>query len=325
MTGKSICCGMVAVLSVAFAVVAAAQTYPAKPIRIVVPYAPGGATDLTARPIAQKLMETWGQRVLTDNRGGASGMIGADLVAKSPPDGHTMLLSASMEMTSNLAVYSKMPYDALKDFEPVTLASISPLVLMVHPSLPVKSVKELIALARAKPGALSYASIGTGTVHHFAGELMKARLKLDIVHVPYKGGAPALVALLSGEIPSGFVALLAAIPNVQVGKLRALAVTSERRASALPNVPTLAEAAALPGFDVVVWFAAWVPAKTPKDIIQKLNAELVRIIQSPEYKQRMIEAGAEAVGSTPEELRRLQLADIEKYRKIAITAGMEQQ
>jgi tripartite-type tricarboxylate transporter receptor subunit TctC len=321
---KWLWCGLGALLAGGVAATAVAQSYPTKPIRIVVPYNAGGGTDITARPIAQKLIEVWDQPVIIDNRSGASGMIGADIVAKSAPDGYTVLLSASMEVAANVAVYSKMNYDPVRDLQPVTLASISPLVLMVHPSVPVKSVKDLIALARARPGALSYASIGIGTVHHFAGELMKGMLNLAMVHVAYRGGAPALVALVSGEVPVGFVALLSAIPNVRAGKLRALALTSLHRTSALPEVPTLDESG-LAGFDIVVWFAVWVPAKTPKDIVDKLNSEMVKIIQSPEYKQRMVDAGAEAAGSSAEQLRQLQKADIEKYRKIAVTAGIKPQ
>lgn len=319
---KWLWCGLGALVAGVVAATAVAQNYPTKTVRFVVPYPAGGGTDITARPIAQKLTDLWGRPVIVDNRGGASGMIGADVVAKSAPDGHTILVSAAMEMSTNVAVYRTMPYDPVRDFEPVTLASISPLVLMTHPSLPVKSVKELVALARARPGALSYASIGIGTVHHFAGELMKEMLKLDIVHVAYKGGAPALTALIGGEVPVGFVALLSAIPNVRAGKLRALALSSPKRAGALRDVPTLDEMG-LRGFDIVVWFAVWVPAKTPKDIIDKLNTEMVKIIQSPEYKQRMIEAGAEAAGSSSERLRKLQEAEIEKYRKIAVTAGIK--
>jgi tripartite-type tricarboxylate transporter receptor subunit TctC len=321
---KYACYGLCTLIALVAAATATAQTYPTQPIRLVVPYNAGGATDLTARPIAQELTQLWGQSVITDNRPGASGMIGANMVSKSKPDGYTLLVSASMEVAADVVVYKNMPYDPVKDLQPVTLASISPLVLMVHPSLPAKSVKELVTLARAKPGALSYASIGIGTVHHFAGELMKSMLNINMVHVAYKGGAPALVGMLSGEVPVGFVALLSAIPNVRAGKLRALAVTSLKRTSALPKVPTLDESG-LPGFDIVVWFAVWAPAKTPQTILDRLNREMVKIIQSAEYKKRMIEAGAEAVGSTPEELRQLQKADIEKYRKIAVKAGIESQ
>lgn len=315
---KWLWCGLGALVAGGVAATAVAQNYPAKSIRLVVPYPAGGAGDLAARPIGQKLTELWGQSVIIDNRPGGGGMIGADAVAKSAPDGRTVLVSASMEVSVNVVLFKNMPYDPVKDFQPVTLATITPLILMVHPSLPVKSVGELVALVRAKPGALSYASVGIGSVHHFAGELMKSMLNLDMVHVPYKGGAPAMVDLVGGHVPVGFVALLSAIPNVKAGRLRPLAVTSSKRASALPEVPTLAESG-LPGFDIVVWFGVWVPAKTPKDIVDKLNSEMVKIIQSPEYKQRMIESGCEAVGSSAEHLGQLQKAEIEKYRKIAAT------
>ena len=302
--------------------VALAQAYPTKAIRFVIPYPAGGGTDLTARPIGVKLTERWGQSIIIDNRPGGSAMIGSDIVAKSAPDGYTVLVSASSEMSMNAVLFKKMPYDPVRDFQPVTLATTTPAILMAHPSLPVKSVKELIALARAKPGALSYASVGNGTPQHFAGELMKSMVKIDMVHVPYKGAAPALVDLLGGHVPIGFVALLPSIAHIKAGKLRPLAVTSPQRASAVPEVPTLAESG-LPGFDIVQWFAVWVPAKTPQDIVDKLNAEMVRIIQSPEYNQRMLEAGTEAVGSTAEHLGSFQKTEIEKYRKIAELAGIK--
>lgn len=319
---KWLWCGLGALVAGGVAATAVAQSYPAKSIRFVIPYPAGGGTDLTARPIGQKLTELWGQSVIIDNRPGGSAMIGSDMVAKSAPDGYTVLVSASSEMSMNAVLFRKMPYDPVKDFRPVTLATTTPPILMAHPSLPVKSVKELVALARARPGALSYASPGIGTPQHFAGELMKTMLNLDMVHVSYKGATPALVDLLGGHVPVGFVALLPAIPHVKAGKLRPLAVTSPQRASALPEVLTFAESG-LPGFDIVQWFAVWVPAKTPKDIVDKLNSEVVKIIQSPEYKQRMLESGTEAVGSSAEHLGQFQKTEIEKYRKIAAAAGIK--
>jgi tripartite-type tricarboxylate transporter receptor subunit TctC len=300
---------------------AAAQSYPARAIRFVTPYPAGGFADLTARPIGQKLSELWGQSVVVENRAGASGMIGADLVAKSAPDGYTVLIGSLSEAALNVLLFRNMSYDPVKDLQPVTLATVAPLLMAVHPSLPVKSVKELVALARAKPGALSYASIGNGTPHHFAGEFMKTALNLDIAHVPYKGGAPALIDLIGGHVPVGFVAMTSAIPNVKLGRLRAVAVTSLQRSSALPNLPTVNESG-LPGFDITQWIALWVPAKTPKDIVDKLNRDAVKIIQGSEFKQLMLEAGTEAVGSSAEHLGRLQSAEIEKYRKIAAAAGI---
>ena len=301
---------------------AVAQPYPTKPVRFVIPYAPGGGTDLTARPIAVKLTERWGKSVFLDNRPGGGGMIGAEIVAKSAPDGYTILISAASEMSMNLMLYSKMPYDPVKDFQPVTLATTTPAILLAHPSLPVKSIKDLIALSRAKPSAVSYASVGIGSPMHFAGELMNSMVKIKMVHVPYKGAAPALVDLLGGHVPVGFVTLLAATPHVKSGKLRALGVTSARRSTSLPDVPAVAESG-LPGFDIVQWFAAWVPSQTPKDIVENLNLEMVRIIQSPDYKQRMLESGTEAVGGTAENLGAFQRSEIQKYRKIAEAAGIK--
>jgi tripartite-type tricarboxylate transporter receptor subunit TctC len=301
---------------------ASAQAYPNKALRFVLPYAPGGGTDLTGRPIAAKLSEAWGKPVVIDNRPGGSGMIGAENVAKSAPDGYTVLVSASSEMSMNLALYKSMSYDPVKDFQPVTLATTTPAILLAHPSLPVKTVKELIALSKAKPGSISYASVGIGSPMHFAGELMNSRVKTDMAHVPYKGAAPALIDLLGGHVPVGFVTLLAGTPHAKSGRLRPLAVTSAKRASAMPDVPTVAESG-LPGFDIVQWFAVWVPAQTPKDVVQKLNTAIVAIIQSPEYKQRMLESGTEAVGGTPDQLAAFQKSEIQKYRDIANTAGIK--
>ena len=304
-----------------FSATAAAQTYPSRAIRFVTPYPAGGFADLTARPIGQKLSELWGQSVVIENRAGASGMIGADLVTKSVPDGHTVLIGSLSEAALNVLLFRNMPYDPVKDLQPVTLATVAPLLMAVHPSLPVKSVKELIALARARPGALSYASIGSGTPHHFAGELMKTALNLDIAHVPYKGGGPALIDLIGGHVPMGFVAMTSAIPNVKQGRLRAVAVTSQQRSSALPDLPTINESG-VAGFDIIQWIALWLPAKTPKEIVDKLNRDAAKIIQSAEFRQLMLESGTEVVGSSAEHLGRLQSAEIEKYRKIAAAAGI---
>ena len=313
-----------AVLLSLLAATASAQSFPSRPIRFVTPYPAGGFADLTARPIGQKLSELWGQSVVVENRAGASGMIGADVVVKSPPDGYTVLVGSLSEAALNVLLFKNMSYDPVRDLQPVTLATVAPLLMAVHPSLPVKSVKELVALARSKPGALSYASIGNGTPHHFAGEFMKMALNLDIAHVPYKGGAPALIDLMGGHVPVGFVALTSAIPNVKLGRLRGVAVTSLQRSSALPNLPTMNESG-VPGFDIIQWIALWVPAKTPKDIIDKLNRDSVKIIQGAEFKQLMLEAGTEAVGSSSEHLGELQQAEIAKYRQIAAAAGIAPQ
>lgn len=310
-----------AVLLALAAAAASAQNYPNRMIRIVVPYPSGGGADITARPIAQMLSERWGQPVVIENHGGASGMIGADIVAKAPPDGYTLMVSASAEVALNVALFPKMPYDPVRDFAPITLATVTPMALVVHPSLPITSLKEYIAIARAKPGTMAFGSVGAGTPHHFAGEWLKMLSKIDIVHVPYKGSGPLVIDLLGGHTPSGFATLLPAMQHVKTGKLRALAVTTQKRVPLLPDVPALAET--LPGFDISQWNAVWAPAGTPKDVLDKLSAEITRIVQSPEYKARMTEQGSEAIGSSPSELAAFQKAEIDKYRKIAQQANIK--
>jgi tripartite-type tricarboxylate transporter receptor subunit TctC len=314
--------GAVAMASIGLSGAAIAQTaYPTKAVRFVITYPPGGGSDFTVRPIAQKLSETWGQPVIVDSRPGGSAMIGTDYVVRSPPDGYTVLLSGSSEVSMNVVLFKKMPYDPVRDLQPVMLVCTAPLVLVAHPSLPVKSVKELVALARSKPRALSYASIGAGSPHHFAGELMKTTFRIDMTHVPYKGGAPAVMDNIGGHVPIGFSTASLSIPHVKAGRLRALAVTSAKRSDAVPDIPTVAEAGA-PGFDIAQWFAIWLPAKTPKDIAGKLYGEVVRIVQAPDYKQRQFEVAADVVGSSPEALADHQKTEIEKYRKIAAAAGI---
>ena len=314
--------GAVALVASGVAGIATAQGYPAKPIRFVITYPAGGGSDFTVRPIAQKLSERWGQPVVVESRPGGSAMIGTDFVAKSPPDGYTLLLSASSEVSMNVVLFKKMPYDPVRDLQPVTLVGTTPPILLAHPSLPVKSVKELVALARAKPGALSYGSIGTGTPQHFAGELLKTTFRIDMVHVPYKGAAPALIDVIGGHVPLALTAPTVAIPHVKAGRLRGLAVTSAVRSGALPDVPTVAEAGA-PGFDIVQWYAVWLPAKTPRDIADRLHGEIVRIVQSPDYRSRQLEVATDIIGSSPEALGSFQKSEIEKYRKIAAAAGIK--
>ncbi len=300
---------------------AGAGDYPAKALRLIVPFPPGGGADMTARPIAQKLSERWGQSVVIDNRGGASGMIGAEIVTKAPPDGYTFMVSSSAEAALNVALFPKMPYDPVRDLAPITLATVTPIALVVHPSMPIKSVKEYIAVAKAKPGAIAFGSAGPGSVHHFAGEWLKILARIEIVHVPYKGQAPALVDMVGGHLPSGFATLLPAMQHMKAGKLRALAVTTRKRAPLLPDVPALSET--LPGFDVTQWNAVWAPAATPKDVLDKLATEVIRIVQSPDYKTRMTQQGAEAVGNSPSELAAFQKAEIGKYRDIARQANVK--
>src|SRR5688572_24463565 len=307
--GTALC--LFAALAGSMALTATAQSFPSKTVRFVITYPTGGGSDFTARPIAQKLTERWGQSVVVESRPGGSAMIGTDFVVKSPADGYTLLLTAASEVSMNVVLFKKMPYDPVRDLQPITLVGTTPPVLLAHPSLPVKSMKELIALARAKPGALSYASIGSGTPHHFAGELMKTTFRIDMVHVPYKGAAPALIDVIGGHVPLALTAPTVAIPHVKAGRLRALAVTSEKRSGAIPEVPTVAESGA-PGFNIVQWYAIWMPAKPPRDILDKIQAELVRIIQSQDYRQRQLEAATDIVGSSAEYLGNFQKAEIEK-------------
>jgi tripartite-type tricarboxylate transporter receptor subunit TctC len=299
-----------------------AQAFPTKMIRIVIAYPMGGGSDFTARPIAQKLTERWSQSVIVDSRPGGAAMIGTDVVAKSPPDGYTLLLSASSEVSMNVVLFRKMPYDPVRDLQPVTLVGTTPPLLLAHPSMPVKSVKDLVALARAKPGAVSYGSIGLGSPQHFAGELMNTTFRIEMVHVPYKGAAPALIDMVGGHMPIGLVAPTVALPHVKSGRLRALGVTSAKRSGSMPDIPTIAEQGA-PGFDIVQWYAVWLPAKTPKDIVDKLHGEIVRIIQSPEYRQRQQEVATDIIGTSPEALGDFQKSEIEKYRKIGVAAGIK--
>jgi tripartite-type tricarboxylate transporter receptor subunit TctC len=314
-------CILVALPAIGMSVPAAAQIYPAKTVRFIVAYAPGGGTDATARTIATRLAERWGQSVVVDNRAGGNGMIGADIVAKSAPDGYTVLVSASSEMSMNVALFSKMPYDPVKSFAPVTLVSVSPPLLLVHPSVPVKSTRELIALAKAQPGVLGYASVGIGSPQHFAGELLNLEAKIKMNHIPYKGAGPALIDLVGGHVPVGMIAVVVAIPHIKTNRLRPLAVTTLKRSPSLPDVPAISET--IPGFDIGQWFAVWVPAGTPSDVVRKLNADIVAVVQAPDYRAMMREVATEVVGSTPEELRKLQLSEIEKYKRIAVAANIK--
>jgi tripartite-type tricarboxylate transporter receptor subunit TctC len=299
--------------------VALAQAYPAKPIRVVVPYAPGGATDLTGRTVGQKLQGSLKQKIVVDNRTGAGGTIGADIVAKAPADGYTVLLSSPAEIAI-LPHLQRLPYNAERDFAPVSLAAMTPLILVVHPSLPVKSVKELLAFIKARPGQMSYASAGTGGVQHLAGELLKIRYKLDMVHVPYKGAGPVMPDLVGGHVPMFFSGMPPAVPHVRAKKLRALAVTSTKRSPAVADVPTMAEAG-VPDFIFTNWFAYFVPAGTPASVIERLNAEINRALQLADVKARLAAVGAETVGTTPGELGKFVQEESEKFAKLIKLSG----
>ena len=304
-----------AALGMALAGNACAQSYPGKPVRIVVPYPPGGGNDLLARLIGQKLIEKWGQKVVVDNRPGASGMIGADVVAKSAADGYTILVCASPEAALNVTLYPKLAYDPVRDFATITQLAVSPIVLIVHPSLPTRSVQEYIALAKKRPAEISYSSVGAGSPHHISGEWMKLLAGIDITHVSYKGGGPQLVDLMGGHVQSGFVALPVVAPYLNSGKVRPLAVTTVRRSPVIQHVPTLAESG-LAGFDVSQWYGMTVPAGTPGDITARLHGDVIEVLRLPDIRARMIDLGAEPVGSTPAEFGEHIRSEIAKYRKI---------
>ena len=277
-----------------------AQPYPNRVVRFISPYAPGGGTDILARVLAQKMTESFGQSFIVENRAGGGGIVGIDTVAKAAPDGYTILLGSKGPLTMNPALHSKLPYDTLRDLATVSLIGSVPAVLVVHPSLPVRSVKALISLARARPGELTFSSSGTSGTGHLAGELFAALADVKMVHVPYRGTSPATIAVLSGEVTFGFGNLVSLMPHVQSGQLRVLAVTSAKRIGAAPTLPTVAEAG-LPGYEYVTWYGVLVPAATPKDIVARLSVELAKIVRLPELRDRLSGEGGEAAGSTPEE------------------------
>jgi tripartite-type tricarboxylate transporter receptor subunit TctC len=298
-----------------------AQNYPTRPIRLIVPFAPGGGTDLVARTIAQRASESIGQAIVVDNRGGAGGVIGADLVAKAPPDGYTLLMGTPGPLTINPNLQSKTPYDTLKDFAPISLATISPFVLVVHPSVPARSVKELIALARARPGQLNYGTAGTGSVAHLSAEQFKSLAHVDIVHIPYKGSSLALTDLLAGQTQIQFENLPVVQPHVRSGKLRALAVGTRQRSVLAPEYPTMIEAG-VPGYESSTAFGVLAPGRTPKEIIARLNAEVVKALTNPEVKQRLLAQGLEPVASTPEQYTAHLREELQKVAHIVKAAGI---
>jgi tripartite-type tricarboxylate transporter receptor subunit TctC len=297
-----------------------AANYPTKPVRLVVPFPAGGTTDILARAVAQKLSEAWGQQVIVDNRPGAGGNIGSDLVAKSKPDGYTLLMGTVGTHAINPSLYKNMPYDHVKDFVPVILVAGVPNVLVVNPSLPVHSVPELIAYAKANPGKLNFASSGNGTSIHLSGELFKAMTGVEMTHVPYKGSAPALTDLIGGQVQLMFDNLPSSLPFIKAGKLRALAVTSGARAAALPDLPTLAESG-LPGFEASSWFGVLAPAGTPRDIVAKLNGAIAGWLASPEAKEKLLAQGAIAAGGAPEDFARHIGAETSKWAKVVKASG----
>jgi tripartite-type tricarboxylate transporter receptor subunit TctC len=301
---------------------AKAQDYPSKPIRLVVPFAAGGATDVLARLVGERLTATLGQQVVVDNRPGAGGNIGSDIVARAEPDGYTILMGAVGTHAINPSLYPKMPYDPVKDFAPVTLVASVPNVLVVNPEVPANSVQELIDLAKAKPGELNFASSGNGTSIHLSGELFKAMTGTDIVHVPYKGSGPAVTDLLGGQVQMMFDNMPSSLPHVKAGKLRALGVTSAKRSPALPEVPTIAEAG-VPSYDATSWFGILAPAGTSEPVVTRLQGAIVQALGEPEMRQRMADLGAEPVGDTPAEFGQFIAAEIAKWAKVVNDAGVK--
>jgi tripartite-type tricarboxylate transporter receptor subunit TctC len=295
------------------------QNYPAKPVRVIVPFPPGGVADIFARILGQKLTVMLGQPFIVDNRGGASGNIGVDNVAKSPPDGYTLLITSST-LAINPGLYPKLPFDVRRDLAPITLIASLPNILCVHPSLPVKSVKELIALTKARPGQLNFASSSSGTASHLSGELFKSIAGVDITHVPYKGGGPMLTALLSGEVTIGFLTPVNALPQIKAGRFRALGVTSRQRLQVVSELPTMIEAG-LKDFEAIQWFAALAAAGTPKDIVTRLNAEIAKALKLPDVRERAAAEGAELVGTSPEALAAFLDAEINKWAKVIKISG----
>jgi tripartite-type tricarboxylate transporter receptor subunit TctC len=294
--------------------------YPDKPVRFVVPFAPGGGTDIIARVMAQKLSEALGQSVIVDNRGGAGGTIGAEIAAKSTPDGYTMIM-VSGSYAVNAGLY-KLPYDPLNGIDTVALVGTSPFIVALNPSVPAKSVKELIALAKAKPAALNYASTGTGGITHMATELFRLMAGINIVHIPYKGTGPALTDVIGGQVQMIFGSILATLPHAKSGKLKGIAVTGPKRSEAAPEMPTVAESG-LPGYEVTLWYGVWGPKGLPKEVISRWNAELVKVLKSPDMKARLATEGLEAVGSTPGEFRAHLKAEITKWAKVIKDANVK--
>jgi tripartite-type tricarboxylate transporter receptor subunit TctC len=299
-----------------------AQSYPGKPVRIIVPYSAGGGTDIVARAVGQKLNELWGQSVLVENRAGASGMIGAEAVAKAPADGYTLLMATPAEVATNHHLYSKVSYNPERDFAPITLVAITPLVIAVNPGVQAKNIQELVALAKAKPGTLGFATPGTGSTQHLSGEMLMSAAGIKLVHVPYKGAGQSIPDVVGGQVPLGIYGLLTIHQQAKAGRLRVLAVTTPKRSSAEPDWPTLAESG-FPGFDTSLWFGLLAPAATPKDIIGKIHIDVVRVLKLPDVAERIASQGADTVGNTPAEFAAFIAAESAKYARIIQQAGVK--
>lgn len=295
--------------------VAAAQTYPTKPVRIIVAFPPGGGTDIVARIVAAKLSEAWSQQAIVENRSGASGTIGTEAAARAAPDGYTWFMGTMGNLTVNQHLYSKMAVDPLKDFAPLTQVVSVTFAMVAHPSLPASSVKELIAMAKARPGQITYASSGPGGAPHLGGELLKSMTGIDILHIPYKGSGPAFNDLLGGQVSLAFDSLLQSLQHLKTGKLKVLAVLGEKRSAILPQVPTMAESG-VPGYSLTNWFGLVVPAATPRDLVARMHADVVKALAHPDVKERTGAMGAEVVGSTPEQFAAFMRAETAKWAKV---------
>ena len=304
--------------------VSAADIYPSKPVRMVVTFPAGGPTDVIMRTIGQKLSASWGHPVVIDNRGGAGGVIGTEIVAHAAPDGYTFLVGTAGGMTINPALQPKLSYDPFLDFAPVAMLVVNPQILVVHPSLPAKNLKELVALAKARPGQFNFASAGTGTATHLGLELLKLTTGIDVVHVPYKGGAPAVTDLIAGQVQMLFVSIPSVLPHVRAGKLRAIAVSSAQRSASAPDVPTAAESG-YPDFEYSNWNALFAPAKTSPQVVRKMNAEIVRILNDAEVSRRLTSQGADPAPGTPEALAKYMRNDHERWKKVIRAAGIKAQ
>ena len=302
---------------------ALAQSYPSRPVRIVVPYSAGGGTDIVARAVGQKLSDKWGQPVVVDNRVGANGIIGAEAVAKAQADGgHTLLMSTPAEVSTNPHLYANIPYNAERDFAPVTLIAITPLVVAVYPGVPARSIQELIALAKEKPASLGFATPGLGSSQHLTGELLMMSAGIKLVHVPYKGAGQSIPDVIGGQVPMGIYGVLTISQHAKAGRLRMLAVTTPKRSSAYPDLPTLAESG-FPGFDTSLWFGLIAPAATPKPVIGKLHDDVIEALKLPDVKERIASQGADIVGDTPSEFAVFIAAESAKYAKIIKQAGVK--
>jgi tripartite-type tricarboxylate transporter receptor subunit TctC len=323
MSRRNFCATLLAAVAatVVFAAPAVAQTYPQKPVRLIVPFPAGGIADVFGRIIGAKLSEAWGQPVLVENRAGAGGNIGADLVAKSPADGYTLLMGSIGTQAVNVSLFRNMPYDSAKDFTPVALVLEAESLLALHPSVPAATPAELIAYARAQPGKLSYGSAGVGTASHLAGELFKSMARVDIAHIPYKGNVPAITDLLAGQTQMVFATMPTVLPHVKAGKLKGIAVLGRNRSAAAPDVPTLSESG-LKGFEVNNWIGIFGPAGMPPAVTAKLNAAVLEVMRSPEVRQRMLAEGARFTATTPEQFAAFVSAETAKWGKLIREVGI---